>query len=47
MVMHYGLAARSLAAVTDVYSSGQIDYMQPVCNGIQAFKAGKAIVITY
>ena len=47
MVMHYGLAARSQSAVTDVYSSGQIDYMQLACNGIQALKAGKAIVITY
>ena len=47
MVMEYGLPARSQSAVTDVSSSGEIDYIQPACHGIQALKAEKAIEMKY
>ena len=45
--MDYGLPAGSQSAVTDVSSSGEIDYMQPACHGIQALKAEKAIEMKY
>ena len=45
--MDYGLPARSQSAVTDVGLSGQIDYMQPACHGIQASKAEKAVEMKY